>query len=73
MAVDCRAGQNGDLKLSCLLHLDLDQPCLQTQFKLTGFQNGVLPAAFMVGLLVASIVFSELCKSVNAFQLIGEP
>eukprot|EP00891_Asterochloris_glomerata_P005956 jgi/Astpho2/5956/Aster-02438 len=44
---------------------------IQTQFKLTGFQNGVLPAAFMVGLLVASIVFSELCKSVNAFQLIG--
>ncbi len=32
----------------------------------------MLPAAFMIGLLIASLVFSELCKYYNAFRLIGE-
>ena len=44
----------------------------QGEFQLSKFQDGVLPAAFMVGLLVASLVFSELCKHYNAFRLIGE-
>ena len=44
---------------------------LQGEFQLSKFQDGVLPAAFMVGLLVASLVFSELCKHYNAFRLIG--
>jgi hypothetical protein len=39
---------------------------------LSKFQDGVLPAAFMIGLLIASLVFSELCKYYNAFRLIGE-
>ena len=44
----------------------------QGEFQLSKFQDGVLPAAFMVGLLVASLVFSELCKHYNAFRLIGK-
>ncbi len=45
---------------------------MQGEFQLSKFQDGVLPAAFMVGLLIASLVFSELCKHYNAFRLIGE-
>ena len=45
---------------------------LQGEFQLSKFQDGVLPAAFMAGLLVASLVFSELCKHYNAFRLIGK-
>lgn len=45
---------------------------LQGEFQLSKFQDGVLPAAFMVGLLVASLIFSELCKHYNAFRLIGK-
>lgn len=45
---------------------------LQGEFQLSKFQDGVLPAAFMVGLLVASLLFSELCKHYNAFRLIGK-
>ena len=44
---------------------------LQGEFQLSKFQDGVLPAAFMVGVLVASLLFSELCKHYNAFRLIG--
>jgi len=44
---------------------------VQGAFQLSKFQDGVLPAAFMVGLLVASVVYSELCKHCNAFRLIG--
>ena len=44
----------------------------QGEFQLSKFQDGVLPAAFMVGLLVASLVFAELCKHYNAFRLIGK-
>ncbi|KAL3134907.1 hypothetical protein ABBQ32_007873 [Trebouxia sp. C0010 RCD-2024] len=44
---------------------------IQGEFQLSKFQDGVLPAAFMVGLLVASLLFSELCKHYNAFRLIG--
>ncbi|KAL0043420.1 hypothetical protein WJX79_004259 [Trebouxia sp. C0005] len=44
---------------------------IQGEFQLSNFQDGVLPAAFMIGLLIASLVFSELCKHYNAFRLIG--
>ncbi|DBB18663.1 TPA: hypothetical protein ACH3X3_000277 [Trebouxia sp. C0006] len=44
---------------------------IQGEFQLSKFQDGVLPAAFMIGLLIASLVFSELCKYYNAFRLIG--
>ena len=46
---------------------------LQEEFKLSDVENGVLPAAFLLGLLVASVVYSELAKTYNAFRLIGEP
>lgn len=31
----------------------------QGEFDLSNFQDGLLPAAFMVGLLVAGVIFSE--------------
>ena len=45
---------------------------LQSEFKLGDVENGTLPAVFMVGLLIASLVYSELTKTYNAFRLIGE-
>ena len=44
----------------------------QSEFKLGDVKNGTLPAVFMVGLLIASLVYSELTKTYNAFRLIGE-
>jgi MFS transporter, Spinster family, sphingosine-1-phosphate transporter len=44
---------------------------LQHDFELNLFQLGILPAAFMVGLLIASISFAELTKHIDAFRLIG--
>mmetsp|Transcript_10894 Transcript_10894/g.32645 ORF Transcript_10894/g.32645 Transcript_10894/m.32645 type:complete len:526 (-) Transcript_10894:2458-4035(-) len=44
---------------------------IQGDFGLTLFEDGVLPAAFMVGLLGASLVFAEASKTVNGFRLIG--
>ncbi len=41
---------------------------IQGAFKLTYFQDGLLPAAFMVGLLIASPIFAELSKTKNAFR-----
>ena len=46
---------------------------MQGEFHLTDVQNGILPAAFILGLVVASIVYSELAKTYNAFRLIGAP
>ena len=43
----------------------------QGEFKLGDVKNGTLPAVFMVGLLIASLVYSELTKTYNAFRLIG--
>ena len=45
---------------------------MQGEFQLSKFQDGVLPAAFMVGLLISSLVYSEMCKHYNAFRLIGK-
>ena len=44
---------------------------MQGQFDLSNIQDGLLPAAFMVGLLVASPIFAESSKHSNAFRLIG--
>eukprot|EP00898_Chlorokybus_atmophyticus_P002723 jgi/Chlat1/3451/Chrsp23S03766 len=44
---------------------------IQGAFRLSNFEDGVLPAAFMVGLLVASPTFADLSKRYNPFRLIG--
>mmetsp|Transcript_6270 Transcript_6270/g.13766 ORF Transcript_6270/g.13766 Transcript_6270/m.13766 type:complete len:518 (+) Transcript_6270:206-1759(+) len=44
---------------------------IQGEFKLTYFQDGLLPAAFMVGLLLSAPVFAEACKHVSAFRLLA--
>lgn len=55
-----------------LLAFHADQPDnMQGDFELTNFQDGCLPAAFMVGLLVACPVFVHLAKSVQTFKLVG--
>lgn len=38
---------------------------------MTFFEDGLLPAAFLVGLLVASPIFAEGSKHFNAIRLIG--
>ena len=43
----------------------------QGDFGLTYFQDGLLPAAFMVGLLVTSPIFAEMSKHWTAFKLLG--
>eukprot|EP00879_Flechtneria_rotunda_P017725 GHRR01018581.1.p1 GENE.GHRR01018581.1~~GHRR01018581.1.p1 ORF type:complete len:498 (+),score=156.86 GHRR01018581.1:326-1819(+) len=45
--------------------------CLQGDFALNNVQDGFLATAFLVGLLIASPIFSELCKHHSAFRLIG--
>ncbi|CAN6276352.1 unnamed protein product [Urochloa humidicola] len=44
---------------------------IQGDFDLTNAQDGVLSSAFMVGLLVASLIFASLAKRHNPFRLIG--
>eukprot|EP00890_Picochlorum_soloecismus_P002115 jgi/Picsp_1/2904/NSC_01129-R1_protein spinster homolog 1-like len=44
---------------------------LSREFGLTLFQDGLLPAAFMVGLLVSSPIFAESAKYSKSFRLIG--
>eukprot|EP00798_Chlamydomonas_sp_ICE-L_P006591 gene6591-3245_t len=44
---------------------------IQGAFKLTYFEDGLLPGAFMVGLLISSPVFAEACKTVSAFRLLA--
>ncbi|KAH7834646.1 hypothetical protein Vadar_018202 [Vaccinium darrowii] len=44
---------------------------IQGAFNLSNFEDGVLSSAFMIGLLVGSLVFASLAKSVNPFRLIG--
>lgn len=44
---------------------------MQGDFGLSLFEDGLLPAAFMVGLLVSSPLFAEASKHYNAFRLIG--
>eukprot|EP00850_Spirogloea_muscicola_P010489 SM000062S19875 [mRNA] locus=s62:154828:160098:+ [translate_table: standard] len=44
---------------------------IQGEFHLSNFQDGILPAAFMIGLLVASPIFAGMSKVYNPFRLIG--
>ncbi|KAK9811544.1 hypothetical protein WJX72_005678 [[Myrmecia] bisecta] len=44
---------------------------IQGDFNLSYFQDGVLPAVFMVGLMVASIILTDLTAYFNAYRLIG--
>uniref|UniRef100_A0A383V931 Major facilitator superfamily (MFS) profile domain-containing protein n=1 Tax=Tetradesmus obliquus TaxID=3088 RepID=A0A383V931_TETOB len=44
---------------------------IQGEFDLSNTQDGFLATAFLVGLLLASPVFSESCKHYSAFRLIG--
>lgn len=53
--------------MQCLLLF----PFLQGEFNLSNTQDGFLATAFLVGLLIASPVFSESCKHYSAFRLIG--
>ena len=46
---------------------------VQGEFHLNDVQDGMLPAAFLLGLLLATMVYSELAKTYNAFRLIGTP
>ena len=50
---------------TCRMHV------LQAEFQLSNVADGALPSAFLVGLLVASIIFSELTAHCNAFRMIG--
>ncbi|KAK2393308.1 Major facilitator superfamily protein [Trifolium repens] len=44
---------------------------IQGDFNLNNFEDGILSSAFLVGLLVACLIFASLAKSVNPFRLIG--
>lgn len=44
---------------------------IQGEMGLTYFQDGLLPAAFMVGLLIASPVFAEMSKTRPPFKLLA--
>jgi MFS family permease len=44
---------------------------IQGEFNLSNIQNGFLATAFLVGLLLASPLFSESCKHYSAFRLIA--
>jgi hypothetical protein len=41
---------------------------LQGEFNLSNLQDGFLATAFLVGLLIASPIFSEACKHYSAFR-----
>lgn len=60
--------------MCCNMHArgTCDRSCVvQGAFKLTNFQDGCLPAAFMVGLVVASPTFAALAKRFQPFKLVG--
>ncbi|KAG2496928.1 hypothetical protein HYH03_004934 [Edaphochlamys debaryana] len=44
---------------------------IQGDFSLSYFEDGLLPALFMVGLLIASPIFAEAVKHASAFRLLG--
>ncbi|KAK9811938.1 hypothetical protein WJX73_001048 [Symbiochloris irregularis] len=44
---------------------------IQRDFNLSLFEDTILPAAFMVGLLIATFIYNELTKRYNAFRLVG--
>ncbi len=50
---------------------DVSHACLQAEFHLGNVEDGFLPSAFLAGLLIASIVYSELTTRYNAFRMTG--
>ena len=44
---------------------------MQADFNLSYAQLGLMPALYMVGLMVACIIFNELTNYVNSFRLVG--
>ena len=50
---------------------DISPACLQAEFQLGNVEDGFLPSAFVAGLLIASIVYSELTTRYNAFRMTG--
>ncbi|PIN17670.1 Sugar transporter/spinster transmembrane protein [Handroanthus impetiginosus] len=44
---------------------------IQGDFNLNNFEDGVISSAFMVGLLLASPIFTSLAKSINPCKLMG--
>ena len=44
---------------------------IQGEMGLTYFEDGLLPAAFMVGLLIASPIFAEMSKTQQPFKLLA--
>ena len=45
---------------------------MQADFNLSYAQLGLMPALYMVGLMVACIVFNELTNYVSSFRLVGK-
>lgn len=45
---------------------------VQAEFQLGNVEDGLLPSAFLAGLLIASVVYSELTTRYNAFRLTGK-
>ena len=44
---------------------------MQAEFQLGNVEDGLLPSAFLAGLLIASIAYSELTTRYNAFRMTG--
>lgn len=44
---------------------------MQEEFNVGNVGDGTLPSAFLAGLLIAAIVYSELTTRFNAFRMIG--
>lgn len=57
--------------LSGHISADVSHACLQAEFQLGNVEDGFLPSAFLAGLLIASIVYSELTTRYNAFRMTG--
>ena len=49
----------------------MSRMCMQAEFQLGNVEDGLLPSAFLAGLLIASIVYSELTTRYNAFRMTG--
>lgn len=45
---------------------------MQGDFNLSYFADGILPAAFMIGLMGTSALLTSLTAHFNAFRLIGD-
>ena len=56
--------------LTCLT--EMTDAYVQAEFQLGNVEDGLLPSAFLAGLLIASIVYSELTTRYNAFRLTGK-